>query len=209
VVLVAAGLVLAGCSGSGGGSPDSSSPVPKGIAGGPSASHSASKTGKKTTTASATRTRSSGSATSTNATSSTSAAQHSTTKPNSSPTSTAPRTSSSKPTPKQSGPRITVTPHSGLTEGQTVQVTGSGFPANARVIVLECLAAATGPGDCIVNILNPTITMTDSTGHISRSIQVHTRVNGTTCSPANPCIVAASDPHNPPAFEADAPISFG
>lgn len=53
--------------------------------------------------------------------------------------------------PASAAPTIIVTPHSGLTNGQSVTVTLT-FPANTSGInVVQCLAAGTGASDCDVN----------------------------------------------------------
>jgi hypothetical protein len=43
---------------------------------------------------------------------------------------------------------VHATPAVGLKNGETVTVTGSGFKAHEQIIVLECLAGATGATQC-------------------------------------------------------------
>jgi hypothetical protein len=45
-------------------------------------------------------------------------------------------------------PHLVVTPVSGLTNGKAVRVSGTGFKANDSVYILQCLATASGAGQC-------------------------------------------------------------
>ncbi|MDQ1374523.1 MAG: Neocarzinostatin family [Actinomycetota bacterium] len=219
VALVAAGLVLAACSGSDGGSADSSSPVPKGIAGGPSASHSASKSGKKTTSGSASRTHAaSTSSAATTVHSSTSSAAGATTTHHASRSGTPTRsTSSSKPSPQPTGPTVRVTPHAGLGDTQTVTVEGWHFKPNTTLAVAECRdrGASTNLGDCNINNVltyQPGAKVTsDASGHVGPlQITVKKTFKRVNCG-TEKCLVAISEPAlNPdPADEGDQYITFG
>ena len=48
-------------------------------------------------------------------------------------------------------PGISVSPSTGLHDGQTVTVTGSGFTKNGTVYIVECKAGATSEGQCSFN----------------------------------------------------------
>jgi len=46
-------------------------------------------------------------------------------------------------------------PATGLTNHKMVKVTGSGFKPNDQVFLVECLAAATGQGQCDISTATP------------------------------------------------------
>ncbi|HEY7949151.1 MAG TPA: neocarzinostatin apoprotein domain-containing protein [Acidimicrobiales bacterium] len=50
-------------------------------------------------------------------------------------------------------PMITAKPSTGLGDGQTIQIAGTGYSANAAIGVAECQAGATGPGGCDLSTL--------------------------------------------------------
>jgi len=99
-----------------------------------------------------------------------------------------------------------VTPHTGLTNGQKVQVSASGFPAGDSLVVVECLANATNENAC--NLLLARFVQSDATGRVSATLQVTSHVAGKACSSANPCLVSVSELQNPPPHEVDQLISF-
>ena len=99
-----------------------------------------------------------------------------------------------------------MTPPTGLANGQKVQVTASGFPKNDSLIVVECLAIATGPSSC--NLLLARYVHSDDSGRVSATLQVTKIVSGKTCNSSNPCVVSVSELKNPPPYEVDQRISF-
>jgi Neocarzinostatin family len=79
----------------------------------------------------------------------------------------------------RTGPTVMVAPDTGLTNGQTVMVSGSGFNASESVYVLQCMANPTGQADCNVGGVVPATT--DASGNLpSTSFTVTTGVYGTT-----------------------------
>jgi hypothetical protein len=50
-------------------------------------------------------------------------------------------------------PAIMATPSTGLGDGQTIAIAGTGYSANAAIGVAECQAGATGPGGCDLSTL--------------------------------------------------------
>ena len=78
------------------------------------------------------------------------------------------------------GPTITVTPNTGLVNGQSVAVTGSGFMANETVYALECKATAASQADCSLATATPSTT--SATGTVSMNFSVVTgSISSTTC----------------------------
>jgi len=122
-------------------------------------------------------------------------------------TTTAPPT-----TPPAGSQQVTVTPATGLSSGQHVTVSASGFSPNEALVVTECAAkgAATGPGDC--NLSGMATTSSDSSGHVEVDFVVTKGPfggNGIVCGPAQPCLVSVTQATPSPTQEADTPISFG
>ena len=114
-------------------------------------------------------------------------------------------------TPSAGSQTVTVTPDSGLTSGQLVTVTGSGFSTNEALVVTECAAkgASTGPGDC--NLVGMATTASDATGHVQVDVVVTKGpfgANAIVCSAAQPCLVSVTQATLSPTEEADAFISF-
>ena len=52
-------------------------------------------------------------------------------------------------------PKLVAKPATGLVNGKTVKVTGSGFTPNDQVFLVECLAVATGQGQCDISTATP------------------------------------------------------
>jgi lysophospholipase L1-like esterase len=89
-------------------------------------------------------------------------------------------------------PALSVDPSTGLTDGQTVQVTGSGFAAGTQVGLAECETGATTTAGCSLG--GATEADTDQTGAFSTPFVV-TRdisVGGSTidCAQAGSCVLA-------------------
>ena len=128
-------------------------------------------------------------------------------------TSSAPATSSPQPTQSLTGKQtITVTPHTGLKNGQTVHVVAVGFSPNQTLGVIECAdkGNATGEGDCDISALK-TVT-SDAHGRVVADFKVIVGPFGTnndSCSTKTPCLVSVSQQTLVPTEEANARISFG
>jgi hypothetical protein len=220
VALLAVSCLAAACSSSNTPSGNGTSAPPRGLAGTPgSASASATASGSATPGRhrSASRTASgsaSGSAvTATGAVHSTTPAAHRSTQP--APRTSAPHGSSStKPAP--SGPTVTVTPHTGLSNGRTVTVEGWHFKPNTTLAIAECRdrGADTNLSDCNINNVvtyAPGRKMTsDANGHVGPlQIRVNKTFKQVNCA-TEACLVAVSEPTlNPdPADEGDEYIHF-
>ena len=226
LVLCAIALLIAGCSGGGGGSDNgSSSPVPRGL-GGPGnttpAHHhkhnggKSNKPGKKhhhkggSTSSSSPSNHPTQSATPTQSHSS-NPTQHT-----SSPTSGGGGSHTSSP---PSGPRVTVTPHLGLKDGQTVTVEGFGFKANTTLVVAECRDRGlnTNQSDCNVhvNLLTGSYgaakkVQSDGNGHVAPVQLVVAKTFKTINCGTERCLVAISEPtlQPDPSDEGDQYIHF-
>jgi len=111
----------------------------------------------------------------------------------------APSGASNKVTPMASTKRtLVVTPSKGLTNGETVKVSGSGFTPNDSVFILECLANATGQSGCAITGIPtpisitakgvlPTTTFKVATGTIG------TGTCGTTAANASACAISVGN----------------
>jgi len=93
---------------------------------------------------------------------------------------------------------LTVMPSTGLTNGQSVKVSGSGFTPHDSVFILECLANATGQSGCNIQGIPMSVTITASgtlpvttfkvaTGHIG------TGTCGTTAANASACAISVGN----------------
>jgi hypothetical protein len=119
-------------------------------------------------------------------------------------------------------PTLTVNPSSGLVDGQTVSVTGSGFSPYSGVAMVECQADATGPAQCdLSSVLE---VGTDGSGSfaatytVSRIIEIANLENGNekarNCGAVG-CILGAADINNysvaassPLGFKPHSPLAF-
>jgi hypothetical protein len=95
--------------------------------------------------------------------------------------------------PKQ---KVTLTPATGITEGQTVQVAAKGFKPNAKgLLVLECADKPdSGAGDCKFG--HPAVDA-DASGNVSTTYTVTkgpVGSNNNMCSAAQKCLVVISEP---------------
>jgi len=69
------------------------------------------------------------------------------------------------------GPTATVTPSTGLVDGQTVDVQADGMPPGANVFVVQCKAGSTDSGSCdLSNLQSPPLV--DDNGHVTGTINV-------------------------------------
>ena len=108
-------------------------------------------------------------------------------------------------------PAATVTPATGLTDRQRVQVNGSGFTPGESLEVIECAdkGSKTGPGDC--NLTGMTPTTADGIGRVSVVLTVLRGpfgANKIVCSAKQPCLVSVTQASLTPSHEADVPIAF-
>jgi hypothetical protein len=85
------------------------------------------------------------------------------------------------------GPSITVSPSSGLRNGQTVTVTGAGFTPNyANMVVVQCAASATGANGCDTNDVK--FTKANAQGAFTATLTVRSSFGSTDCTEVT-CIV--------------------
>ncbi len=109
-----------------------------------------------------------------------------------------------------SGPTVTVTPSTGLANGQTVAITGAGFTPGDSVYALECLVGSTSQAGCDVATLTPITVNSDgtlpSTNFKVATGNVGTGTCGTTTADASGCIVAVANASGKDA--GGAPITF-
>ncbi len=85
----------------------------------------------------------------------------------------------------RTGPTVMVTPSTGLTNGQTVMVSGSGFANGDSVYILQCQNPPTGQSSCNVGGVVPATI--DGSGNLpSTSFTVTTGVFGTTTCGTGP-----------------------
>jgi hypothetical protein len=114
------------------------------------------------------------------------------------------------------GPTIVLTPSTGLANGSSVSIAGTGFQDNETLYALECvnLGASTNQTDCDTSTL--AIAMTSATGTLTTSVTVVTGTISATASPST-CGTSATDltncaivvSTNPPSADAAiAPITF-
>jgi hypothetical protein len=117
--------------------------------------------------------------------------------------------------PSSSGPRVqrvTVTPASGLTSGQLVHVSGSGYSPDEPLVVTECAVkgAKTGAGDC--NIGGMVSADSDASGNVEIGFIVVKGpfgANQIVCGSQQPCLISVTQAALSPTEEADTPIQFG
>jgi hypothetical protein len=102
-------------------------------------------------------------------------------------------------------------PRTGLRDGQTVRVRGTGFSPNETLTVIQCAqkGEATGPGDCNLSALM-TVT-TDASGAVQARLRVVKGpfgANGIVCSARQACLISVTQATLSPTEEADQPIVF-
>jgi len=72
-----------------------------------------------------------------------------------------------------STPTITITPNTGLTDMQQVQVTGTGFAPNLgafSTVALECITTATTSAGCDINVSDIAFVTTDANGNLTNAL---------------------------------------
>ena len=95
--------------------------------------------------------------------------------------------------PKQ---KVTLTPDSGITEGQTVQVSAKGYKPNAKgLLVIECADKPdSGAGDCVFG--HPSVDA-DAQGNIATTFKVTKGPvggNNNMCTATQKCLVVITEP---------------
>jgi Neocarzinostatin family len=114
--------------------------------------------------------------------------------------------------PAKAKPSLTVTPATGLADGQTVHIAAKGFTPNQQSLgVNECAnkGDATGEGDCNVRELKPV--QSDAKGEISADYVVRKGPfggNNIVCSAQQKCLLSVSQLIQKPTEEADMDIAF-
>jgi hypothetical protein len=94
------------------------------------------------------------------------------------------------------GPTVTVTPATGVKDGDTVTLSGTGFAASTGLFAVECAGSGSGPppaqADCDLGTL--TTSTTDATGAFSGvKIVVHTgAVGDKTCDAGGSCDIVVT-----------------
>jgi hypothetical protein len=108
-------------------------------------------------------------------------------------------------------PRLVAKPATGLHNGTVVQVTGARFKPHDHVFLVECLAVATGQGQCDISTATPaTIT---AQGVLPRTRfkvlagKIGSGSCGTTASNLKSCVINAGNANG--GDTASAPIAFG
>jgi len=94
--------------------------------------------------------------------------------------------------PALAAPGVTVSPPSGLSNGSTVSVSATGFPASSSFFVVECNSkAATDPGTVHCDLGNVVPLTTDSSGAGKATFTVKTGAIGDgTCAAGGQCLIA-------------------
>ncbi|MGC8499176.1 MAG: neocarzinostatin apoprotein domain-containing protein [Acidimicrobiales bacterium] len=109
-----------------------------------------------------------------------------------------------------SAPSLTVTPATGLTNGEKVTITGSGFTPSDSLYATECLATATSAADCNVSTATPITVNTDGTLPSTTFTVVTGTVGGATCgtsaADAASCVIMVANSSE--GDRAAAPIAF-
>src|SRR3954447_9458462 len=125
-------------------------------------------------------------------------------------TTTKPKSTST--TTKAPAQTVTITPSTGLTNGQTVTVVGKGYkPGATNIGANECAdkGAQTGAGDC--DLGGTKTAVPDASGTVTIQFVVNKGpfgANQIVCSATQKCLVSVSELTASPTQEADAPITF-
>lgn len=107
------------------------------------------------------------------------------------------------------GPSITVSPSSGLHNGQTVTVTGAGFTPNyANMVVVQCAASATGANGCDTSDVK--FTKANAQGAFTATLTVRSSFGSTDCTKVD-CIVQGHEGFSASSGKTgtSAPLHFG
>ena len=92
-------------------------------------------------------------------------------------------------------PALTVSPSTGLVQGDVVTVTGTGYPANSTIGVIQCKLLSSSVDDCNLSTLS--YAMTDASGSFSTSYSPRRILTvagtGIDCADAAACKLGAGD----------------
>jgi hypothetical protein len=115
------------------------------------------------------------------------------------------------PLPAGATPSITVTPSTGLTAGQMVNVSGSGFNPNASLVSAECKAGPVSTSDCGTG--NSVFAVADGTGAYAFDSSVRSFLNTANgpvdcTTAAGVCVIAVADSTDLSGTAVTAPLSF-
>jgi neocarzinostatin family protein len=93
-------------------------------------------------------------------------------------------------------PLTTVSPSTGLADGQLVTVTGTHFPANTDVVVVQCATGAPTPDNCDLNTVQ--FLVTDGSGRVQTQFLVARKLltgigDEFDCAVVGSCEMAVSD----------------
>ncbi|MDX6287192.1 MAG: hypothetical protein QOG53_2677 [Frankiales bacterium] len=107
-----------------------------------------------------------------------------------------PQATTASPTPAAAAQTVTITPDTGLKNGQVVQVVGKGYTAGKQYGVTECgdKGAATGAGDCDLRGIK--VGTADPSGTVTVAFPVAKGPFGTNninCSVAPGCIISVAN----------------
>lgn len=128
--------------------------------------------------------------------------------PTSAASTTAPPTSS----PAAGQQHLTVTPSTGLSDGQSVKVDATGFSPNQPLVVTQCAALGTKTQSADCNLAGLQMVTSDATGAVHIQFTVVKGPFGAaqvTCSATQPCLISVTQASPSPTQEADTRISFG
>lgn len=103
-----------------------------------------------------------------------------------------PTTAASSTTSAPPAQQVTVTPASGLHDGQTVQVQATGFKPAEALAVTQCKDDASGPADCS----SIQTTTSNASGDVSTTYVVHQGPfgeNQVVCSPTQACVIGVNE----------------
>lgn len=112
--------------------------------------------------------------------------------------------------PAHAEPAVSVSPSSGLTDGQTVTVTASGFTAGTTRSVVQCAAQVAGQDDCNVAGVKFINIGADGSGSIEFAVVAGDSVfpSGKGCTADSPCLITVAEPVAQPTESAGAQITF-
>jgi hypothetical protein len=111
-----------------------------------------------------------------------------------------------------SGQSVTLTPSTGLHDGQVIHVTGTAYKPNENLVVTECVdvGPSTYVQDC--DLATYKAAASDANGNVSMDFQVIVGPVGAVkamCGQPNPCLVAVTTQSYTPTDAAHADIRFG
>jgi catabolite regulation protein CreA len=106
----------------------------------------------------------------------------------------------------QATPTISVSPSSGLSNGQSVTITGSGFTPNSSVGVSMCDDPIVDGSSC--DLSTAKVSRSDGSGGFTMTYNVVDTINGHTCVPSG-CLIGGSNLNVENEFSNQVSLSFG